>query len=55
MAIDELNVVELIKEENGNLSRQPAVEEHVQSEAALKAQTNSLYKSMSLGQFVPNK
>lgn len=37
VAIDELNVVELIKGENGNFSRQPAVEEHVQSEAALKA------------------
>lgn len=54
MAGDELNVVELIKED-GNLCKQPAAEEHVQSEAGLKAPTKSLCKSMSLGQSVPNK
>lgn len=52
---DELNVIELIKEENSSLCRQPAVEERVHAGAGLKAPTNSLCKSMSVGQFVPNK
>lgn len=55
MAADELNVRELIKSENSSLCRQPAAEEQVQSGAGLKAPTNSLCKSMSVGQFVPNK
>lgn len=46
---------ELTKNENSNLCRQPAVEEQVQSRAGLKAPTNSLCKSMSVGQFVLNK
>lgn len=52
---DELNVIDLIKEENSSLCRLPAVEEQVQTGAGLKAPANSLCKSMSVGQFVPNK
>lgn len=55
MAGDGLNDIELIKEENRSLCRQPAVEEQVQSGAGLKAPTNSLCKIMSVGQFVPSK
>lgn len=55
MATDELNLIELIKNENSNLCRQPGVEEQVQAGADLKAPTNSLCKEMSVGQFVPNK
>lgn len=55
MAADELNVIELIKSENSYLCRQPAVDEQVQSGTGLETPTNSLCKSMSLGQFVPNK
>lgn len=52
---DEFNVTQIIKNESSSLCRQPNVEEQGQSGAALKAPTNSLCKSMSVGQFVPNK
>lgn len=49
------NVTDLMKNESSSLCRQPNVEKQVQSGARLKAPTNSLCKSASVGQFVPNK
>lgn len=37
VAADELKVIELTKNENGNLCRQPPVEEQVQSGAGFKS------------------
>lgn len=37
VAADELNVIELTKNENSSLCRQPAVEEQVQSGAGFKS------------------
>lgn len=55
MATGELNVIELIKVQNTNLCREPTGEEQDQSGPGLKASTNSLYKSKSMGRFIPNK